>query len=392
MPDQPLPRAARSERDPRLDVFRGLALVMIFINHVPGTIYENFTSRNFGFSDAAEGFVLMSGVSAGLAYGMSFRAPPYWPGLSRVWGRVWTLYLVHLMISVWALAIAATAALHFGAVNRLFLNEINFLFESPLAFLIGLPLMTLQLGYINILPLYAVLMFCAPLMLWVALRKPWALLAFSILLWVVAGFSGWNFPSYPKPGGWFFNPLTWQIVFIFGIVTGVELKQGRRLVPIRRDLQWISGIYLLISALLAQIHLLGDAFNTWLWQALQDGWPRFITTIDKMHETWPRLLHILALGYLLSTLGWVRTAAASRFAAPLALLGRHSLPVFACGSLLALTGQSIKEVVNGGFALDSAIIFAGLLIQLALAWARERHRQSTRKAAHRNQIPTVTAR
>jgi len=58
-------RAARAQRDLRLDVFRGLALVMIFINHVPGTVYENVTSRNFGLSDAAEGFVLMSGVAAG---------------------------------------------------------------------------------------------------------------------------------------------------------------------------------------------------------------------------------------------------------------------------------------------------------------------------------------
>ena len=37
----------RTERDPRLDVFRGLALITIFINHTPGTIFENWTTRNF---------------------------------------------------------------------------------------------------------------------------------------------------------------------------------------------------------------------------------------------------------------------------------------------------------------------------------------------------------
>ena len=76
MSDIPADRAVRTQRDLRLDVFRGLALVMIFINHVPGTVYENFTNRNFGLSDAAEGFVLMSGVAAGLAYSPLFRAPP----------------------------------------------------------------------------------------------------------------------------------------------------------------------------------------------------------------------------------------------------------------------------------------------------------------------------
>ena len=98
------PALPRKTRDPRLDVFRGLCLVMIFINHVPGNVYEKFTSRNFGFSDAAEGFVLMSGIAAGLAYSADFRAPMrLWQGLARVWKRVWTLYQVHLLTTAAAL-------------------------------------------------------------------------------------------------------------------------------------------------------------------------------------------------------------------------------------------------------------------------------------------------
>ena len=52
--------APKSARDPRIDLFRGLALVMIFINHVPGNPYEALTIRNLGFADAAEAFFLMS--------------------------------------------------------------------------------------------------------------------------------------------------------------------------------------------------------------------------------------------------------------------------------------------------------------------------------------------
>ena len=74
-------------RDARLDMFRGIALVMIFINHVPGTIYESFTSRNFGFSDAAEAFVFMSGMAAGLAYSSGFRSGSWWLATARVWAR-----------------------------------------------------------------------------------------------------------------------------------------------------------------------------------------------------------------------------------------------------------------------------------------------------------------
>ena len=46
----------RRPRDPRIDAFRGLALVMIFIDHMPGNPYEHYTLRNWGFSDAAEAF------------------------------------------------------------------------------------------------------------------------------------------------------------------------------------------------------------------------------------------------------------------------------------------------------------------------------------------------
>ncbi|MCA3454710.1 MAG: OpgC domain-containing protein, partial [Rhodobacter sp.] len=161
-------RAARAQRDLRLDVFRGLALVMIFINHVPGTVYENYTNRNFGLSDAAEGFVLMSGVAAGLAYSPLFRKAPWWPGIGRVWSRVWTLYLVHLFMTAWALAIAAGAALWLGTSHGLRVNEVQVLLREPLGFLVGVPLLTHQLGYVNILPMYAVMLFAAPAMLWLA--------------------------------------------------------------------------------------------------------------------------------------------------------------------------------------------------------------------------------
>jgi len=48
---------AKPERDTRIDVLRALALLTIYIDHVPGTLFEHWTYKNFGFSDAAEGFV-----------------------------------------------------------------------------------------------------------------------------------------------------------------------------------------------------------------------------------------------------------------------------------------------------------------------------------------------
>ncbi len=119
-------------RDARLDMFRGLALVMIFINHVPGNFYENLTSRNFGFSDAAEAFVFMSGLAAGLAYSGRFATGPLWPAIARVWARARHLYFVHLTITMLALAIFAAAAAWFGLYQVLESNNIAPLFQQPL--------------------------------------------------------------------------------------------------------------------------------------------------------------------------------------------------------------------------------------------------------------------
>jgi hypothetical protein len=98
---------------------------------------------------------------------------------------------------------------------------------------------------------------------------------------------------------------------------------------------------------------------------------RFFTITDKTYVTWPRLFHILALAYLLSSWPWVRRACASAAAAPLALLGRHALPVFAAGTILALMCQAIKQSTPPSLALDTVLILGGLTLQLGLAYARQ---------------------
>src|SRR6201989_480347 len=91
------------ERDTRIDVFRALALLTIFVDHVPGTAFENLTYKNFGFSDAAEVFVLISGMSVALAYGSKFQPGSRLLATLKLWrvaGRVYVPPLVpHLVVA-----------------------------------------------------------------------------------------------------------------------------------------------------------------------------------------------------------------------------------------------------------------------------------------------------
>ena len=363
-----------SIRDPRLDVFRGICLVMIFINHVPGNLYEDFTSRNFGFSDAAEGFVLMSGIAAGLAYSLDFRARSLqlWTGLARVWRRVWTLYLVHILTTLAALAAASAVAIWLNNSESLFENQMKWVWQDPLPTFVGLVLLTHQFGYVNILPLYLVLLAVAPLLLFAAWRRPMWLMAGSVTLWAVAGIWHLSLPNYPSKGGWFFNPLTWQVIFVTGLLTGVALKEGRRLVPVQRWLQVVTGLFLIYAALSTQIPAVSKITGQTLWLAKETfHLPWNFTAFDKTFVTAPRLLHILALAYFLSSFPAIRRACAHRLAAPFELLGRQALPVFALGSVLCIGAQGIKHAVGDDLMTDTLLIGGGLALQFALAAAKQ---------------------
>lgn len=367
------PQRIKAPRDPRLDVFRGLCLVMIFINHMPKNAFENYTSRNFGFSDAAEGFVLMSGIAAGLAYSLDFKAPMrLWTGFARVWKRVWTLYMVHILTTMAAIAAASAVAVFLGNAEVLFLNQMKYLFIDPLRTFVGLTILTHQFGYVNILPLYLVLLAVAPLMLMAAWRKPLWLMAGSVVLWAVAGQWRLSLPNYPTPGGWFFNPLTWQVIFISGLLTGVAMKDGRRFVPVRLWLQVLTGGFVLFALVASLVQPVAAVMGHTLW-LLQDrlGLPWYLTAFDKSFVTAPRLLHILALAYFLSTFPAVRRACGSVLAKPFELLGRQALPVFALGSVLCIGFQGVKHALGDSLMLDSALLAAGLAAQFALAAARQ---------------------
>ncbi|WP_019954476.1 OpgC family protein [Yoonia vestfoldensis] len=358
-------------RDPRLDVFRGLALVMIFINHAPRNYLENFTNRNFGFSDAAEGFVFMSGIAAGIAYSGYFRRGDPVAGITRVLARVWTLYQVHILITVTALAIAAAAAHWFDAPEMIRKHGIWVLVTDPLGFLIGVPLLGHQLGYVNILPLYLVLLLLVPPVIWGALRWPRTVLGLSVTIWLAAGIPRVNFPNYPQDGGWFLNPLSWQLLFTIGVLTGVAHKAGRRFVPVLPWLQWLTGGFLVLSLVWTQWPGFAGVMRDGLKAAQDAGVPWVITGFNKSYLAAPRLLHILALAYFLSSFAIVRQVCHHAVAAPLALLGQQALPVFALGTLLAFAIQAVKTVTGQDIVLDTLMIVGGLLAQVALAASKK---------------------
>lgn len=373
--------APQSGRDERLDMFRGLALLMIFINHVPGTFYEGLTSRNFGFSDAAEAFVFMSGMASGLAYSNRFRTGSLWAATTKVWARARQLYFVHITITILSLAIFAAAAKWLGLGELLAKNNIAPLFQQPLGTMVGIPLLTHQLGYLNILPLYMTLLLVTPLLIIVGLRWPVPLAIASVLLWAIAGEFRLNFPNFPNEGGWFFNPFSWQLVFVLGLLSGMAMKVGKRFIPYQPVLFGLAAAILVFTLIWMKVPPIGKAMNGTMGWFGSMGTPFYLIWFDKTFLTLPRLLHALALFYVLGHLPIMRTIAQSWIAAPFRLMGRQGLAVFAAGTVLSMALQVVKAPMDAHPLWDGLLLGGGLLFLVGLAWVLTKTAELSRAKA-----------
>lgn len=363
-----LPEPSR-KRDLRIDFLRGIALVMIFINHIPGTIWENFTSRNFGFSDAAEGFVLMSGIATGLAYGMAFlREQVPLAQKLRPCRRAMVLWAVHVAVVMAILAMFLLSVQHPAVAEMAEQRNILPAAEAPLSYLLPLALLGHQFAYADILPMYIALMLVAPVILVLAVRWPRAVMAGSLALWFLTGLFQIKVPTWPGPNGWYFNPLAWQVLFVAGVLLGLALREGRRWLPLRAWALWLAAAYLMVAVIWVQVPVVADYGGHGLWLLHEYLWfPQVFTSFDKSFLCLPRLLHILALAYVLSALPALVRVAESPAAAPFVLLGRNALPVFAVSSVLAYAAQLVKAVTPQSFVLDTAMILVGLIVLYAVA-------------------------
>ncbi|HTC18140.1 MAG TPA: OpgC domain-containing protein, partial [Stellaceae bacterium] len=152
----------RGVRDLRLDFFRGLSLFFIFIDHIPENLLSYFTFRSVAFSDAAEVFIFISGFTATLVYGRSFEEHGGLYATAQIYRRVWQLYVAHIFLFV-----IFTAEVSYAIVllqNPMYTEEMgvaDFLQEPHLAIIRAL-LLAFQPMYLDILPLYIVLLATFP--------------------------------------------------------------------------------------------------------------------------------------------------------------------------------------------------------------------------------------
>jgi hypothetical protein len=320
-----------NRRNELVDFWRGFVLVMIFVNHVPGNVLEDFTPRNFGFSDSAEAFIFLAGLSVALVYYPRIPAGDALGVLRRCARRAFELYRVHLLLTFAAVALSALAYVASEHAELIEAHGRGTVFHDTAQGVAGIVLLGHQLGYFNILPLYVVLMLWAPVVLVLARVHVLAALAVAVLLYAGARLWGLALPSWPEPGVWYFNPFAWQLLFTIGVVCGVLFADERPAVSDR--IAKLSWAVVAVGALVVTEGFgLAAGLRDWVFARLD---------LAKGDLGLVRLLHFLALAYLVASLRLGSSFAATRPGAELRRLGRNGLAVFAVGSLLSALGQTV---------------------------------------------------
>lgn len=356
------------ERDVRLDLFRGVGLWMIFLDHVPHDVVSWLTLRNYGFSDAAEFFVFISGYLAGFIYGPIIKAGHFLAALKRLWKRAIEMYVAHIMLFLIFTAQIARTVRKFD--NPMYADEFNvhnFLLHPDT--LIGQAL-TLRYKPVNldVLPLFITLIATAPFMLWAMMRRPNLTLLGSIVLYICARKFDWNFASYPPGTTWYFNPFAWQLMFIFAAWCGTG--GANRIWPIIQSrAAFVLAIVWIVFAFLIVM--------TWHVAALDALVPKWlikvIYPIDKTDLDMLRFTHFLALALIVSRYvprNW--PALNYRWLQPLIMCGRHSLPIFCFGVFLSFAAHWILMQYTRGVWEQLVVSGAGILAMIAIAWVLDR--------------------
>jgi hypothetical protein len=359
------------DRDLRLDLFRGMGLWMIFLDHIPHDIVAWLTLRNYGFSDAAEFFVFISGYLLGYIYGPIVSGGNFLAATKRLVMRAWQMYVAHILLFLIFTAQIARTARKFD--NPMYENEFNvYNFLQHPDVLIGQAL-TLRYKPVNldVLPLYIALVLASPLMLWCLVRRPnWTLLG-SAVLYVAARWFDWNFASYPPGTTWYFNPFAWQLLFVFAAWCGVGgVAQLQALIRSRAALilsvAWL--LFALVIVMTWHIPFLEALVPKWMIKA--------IYPIDKTDLDMLRLTHFLALALVVTRYmprKW--TVLNSKWLRPLILCGQHSLAIFCLGVFLSFGAHWILVQYTRGVWEQLAVSAAGILIMVVAAWFLNRAAQ-----------------
>jgi hypothetical protein len=360
-------------RDGRLDLFRGLANWAIFLDHIPHEVLSWTTAKNYGFSDAADLFVFISGYTAAFVFGRVMIERGYAAAASKLVKRAFELYAAHIVVVVIYIGIIASVSRELHDPDDL--NQFN------IAVFISKPLwqfsQTLALRYkpvnLDVLPLYILLLGAFAPALWLMVRKPNWTLAGSLVLYVAARHFGWNLPASPS-GLWYFNPFTWQLLFFLGAWIALGGSSAIQLIIRTRAAFWLAIAYIIFAFVVTMAIRapdLGGLVPHWILRPFDPN--------DKTNLAPYRVVHFMALAVVVTRLLHLDSPILQwRALVPLIRCGQHSLQVFCSGIVLSFCAHAAIELSLNSHWVQIFVGATGISLMTVVAYCRTRLKQRDR--------------
>lgn len=360
-------------RDPRLDFYRGIGMGIILIAHIPGNTWTLWIPARFGFSDATEMFVFLSGMASAIAFGGTFDRSGLALGLARVLQRIWQVYWAHVGVFVTVLAMMAVAGTAPDGRPYLYGLNLQRFLADPAGLTAHFLTLTYVPNYFDILPMYLVILALMPAMIALERVDRRLPLAAAATIWLVDQTGHLNLPAEPwSDRPWFFDPFGWQLLFFLGFF----LRRGTIRVPAASRWLTVAAVMVVVAAVPFSYFRILQAVP-----ALAEAAEHLRPFTTKTHFGILRLVHFLALAWL----AYALVPATSRLlaggvATVVRKVGQQSLAVFVSGMVLAQALGILLDTTGRGAIAMAAVNGFGLALIVAVAFVVSWFKSSPWKA------------
>lgn len=360
------PAGARGRaRDLRLDLFRGLANYAIFLDHIPGNSVAWLTTRNYGFSDAADIFVFIAGYLTCRTYGSAMIDRGFVRSAVLLCRRAWQLYVAHIISFVFYSTLIVLFAARFDWPELLDQYNVAWFAAQPISVLAEAIVLRFKPVNLDILPLYIVLMAGFAPMLWLMVRFANAAIGTSFAVYLLARYLDYNLPAYPS-GSWYFNPFAWQFLFALGAWVAVNDTQQLRDMLRGRAVTLIAAIVLLTAFVVTvarEFETVGRLLPAGLLDALGPN--------DKTNLAPYRVAHLIAFAIVVTRMiPRDSRALRSPMLHPIVVSGQHSLAVFCLGIFLSLLGYFALGTRSDSIILQILVSAVGVGLMTGYAYLK----------------------
>ncbi len=345
-------------RSIEVDFFRGVVLIVIVLDHIPGSTLSHLMLHAYALCDSAEVFVFLGGYASAAAYTAVLAGRGESAAKMRFVRRCWEIYRAYLLTAV--LTLLSGAVLATLNLNRPMVDLTGWapFALQPLREALDIMLLRRQPYLSSVLPMYVIFAICVPFAVPLARRSSLMALGFSAAIWALARPLAALF-SIDDVADWAFNPFAWQLMFVLGILCRVQPVSER--FHATRTARWCTRGAVVAALTFAIVKLFV------LTQPLPGTF--------KQNLSPDRVINFIVIAWLaaqfvrMGSIAWL-----ARRLPAVVTVGRTGLVCFVAGTLVSLIVDTATPHTFHGFrgvliGLGGDLVAIGAVLMIARGWS-----------------------